>query len=384
MKTFNIVALLALHLTLSQAGWVEAQQPIGNFSSLYEDVFRGSREVHVPKKLLILSAEADKIASIALSNRDPFRTERIQGMYFYPRLTNEDELYLYFDPYYGGGPLRLSSSSTAEVPKEAFRYNKKARKIETESVQDMGEYLREKIFGFYRHLENQSDGVMRISVERNLGYIAEGGKEKAWDIMNPWDIDSGADRIFLSRFQHIESDLPYMGSDGNIEFLVYLGTEKSIASRFTLPFTGSYLPIMDAGTALQSVVGQNLVYFILNSGGLDMPTLTVPKSPRRWHVLIYDMKEDMLYSVWHGMNESDGLRDLSFSYYLGREGLYFEVLKQGKIEIYLLDIDLAKAKPLKEYETVDLLWNNKRLKEQWEQKIQEAKSENPLFEERWE
>jgi hypothetical protein len=116
-----------------------------------------------------------------------------------------------------------------------------------------------------------------------------------------------------------------------------------------------------------------------------MPILTFPTNPRRWHVLIYDLKEDALYSVWHGMDESDLLPALSFSYYLSQDGLlYFEVLKQGKIEIYLLDIDLKKATPQKEYETVDLLWNNKGLKELWRQKIQEAKSRDPSFEEQWE
>jgi hypothetical protein len=112
--------------------------------------------------------------------------------------------------------------------------------------------------------------------------------------------------------------------------------------------------------------------------------MTIPKDPQRWHLLIYDLKEDALYSAWHGMDESDQLYALSFSYCLGQEGLYFEVLKEAKIEIYLLDIDLKKATPLKEYETVDLLWNNKGLRGLWQQKIGEAKLKDPSFDERWE
>ncbi len=175
-----------------------------------------------------------------------------------------------------------------------------------------------------------------------------------------------------------------MGAMRDTELRVYSRSDKSVLTDFILPFTGAYLPIVAEVKTLQSVVDQNFVFLVLYQSIMNDPIITVPRNPSRWNVLIYDLKEDALYSVWHGMDESDHMPALSFSYYLGQEGLYFEVLKQGKIEIYLLDIDLKKASPLKEYETVDLLWNNKGLKGLWKQKIAEAKAKDPAFEERWE
>jgi hypothetical protein len=350
----------------------------GNLSSLYEEVFRGSRGLHMPKTLFTQTAVAKPIVTIPLNDKGPFRFEKIQGFYFFPLLTNDDASSLYFNPYYGSGG---NSGPTYEV----FRYDKRRAELKIDTIMDMVEYRREKLYGFYRSLTSQSDGVVRINTEKDWASVTEGKKPTYFSILNPKDLDAGANLIFLSRFQETESKLPYMGAMRDTEFLVYSRSDKSTLKDFMLPFTGAYLPITVAGVkALQSVVGQNLVFWVLNAGGMDMPVLTVPTEPLRWSVLIYDLKEDALYSVWHGMDESDHLPALSFSYYLGQEGLYFEVLKQGKLEIYRLDIDLKKATPLKEYETVDLLWNNKGLRELWKQRIHEAKSRDPSFQERWE
>jgi hypothetical protein len=346
-------------------------------SSLYEEVFKGSHDVHMPKALFAQTVVAKPIATIPLSDRGPFQFERIQGFCFFPRLTNDDASSLYFYPYYGSGG---NSGPTYEVS----HYDKRNGKVKTQTITDIEEYLRKKVFGFYRSLTSQSDGVVRINAEKNWASVTEGKKPTSYDILNPKDLDAGSNSIFLSRFQVTESKLPYMGAMRDMELLVYSRSDKSIVTDFTLPFTGTYLPILAEVTALQSVVDQNFVFLVLYESILNDPIITVPKNPWRWHVLIYDLKEDALYSVWHGMDESDHLPALSFSYYLSQDGLYFEVLKRGKIEIYLLDIDLKKATPLKEYETVDLLWNNKGLRGLWKQKVQEAKAADPSFKEVWE
>ncbi len=348
----------------------------GDLSSLYEEVFSGSRGLHLPHALFTQTVENKLVATIPLSDKGPFRFEKIQGLYFFPRLTNSDEASLYFYPYYGS----LGNRGPAY---EVFRYDKRRGEVSTETITDMDKHLCEKVFGFYRNLTSQSDGVVRINAEKNWAFVTQGKKAIDYDILNPKDLDAGASLIFLSRFQPTESMLPFMASLRDTELLVYSRSDKSISKDFTLPFTGAYLPVHAELSALQSVVSQNLVFWVLNDGWMHMPILTVPTDPRRWHVLIYNLKEDALYSVWHGMDESDHLPALSFSYYLGQEGLYFEVLKQGKIEICLLNIDLKKATPLKEYETVDLLWNNKGLEGLWRQKVTEAKAKDPLFQERW-
>lgn len=380
MSVAVVRLLLASLLVVGRAGWADGQG--ANLSSLYESIFRGSRKVHVPSELLEVSPGYRKVASIELRGGAPFDFGYNQG-YFFPTLTNEDESSLYFDPYYGFGPLHFDASKMTPV-RFALRYDKKTQTTETARIEELGEYLREKVYGFYKNLRSQSDGVVRIDAENSWAFVAEGKKATSYDIMNPKDLDSGTDSIFLSRFQVTESRLPYMRARRDMELLVYSKSEKRVLKGFTLPFTDSYFRIGTGTVPLQSVAGSNLVYLVLFEPMLRSPIVVVPKEPRRWHLLIYDFKEDALYSAWHGMDESDHLPALSFSYYLGQEGLYFEVLKEAKIEIYLLDIDLKKATPLKEYETVDLLWNNKGLRGLWQQKIGEAKLKDPSFDERWE
>jgi len=373
VATRNLPALVSLLLFIP-ISLANAQG--GNLSSLYEEVFSGSRGLHVPRALFTQTVENKLVATITLSDKGPFRFGKIQGLYFFPRLTNNDESSLYFYPYYGS----LGNRGPAY---EVFRYDKRRGEVSTETITDMDKYLREKVFGFYKNLTSQSDGIVRINAEKNWAFVTQGKKSMDYDILNPKDLDAGASLIFLSRLQPTGSKLPFMASLRDTELLVYYRSDKSISKDFTLPFTGAYLPVHAELSALQSVVSQNLVFWVLNDGWMHMPILTVPTVPRRWHVLIYDLKEDALYSVWHGMDESDHLPALSFSYYLSKDGLYFEVLKDRKIEIYLLDIDLKKAAPLNEYETVDLLWNNKGLRELWQQKIREAKARDPSFQERW-
>jgi hypothetical protein len=373
-----------LLLLLIPPGWTDSHQTKQNLCSLYEQAFRGSREVHVPKRLYEAVASVKRITSIALSDVNPFEYGTNQGTFFFPNLSNDDESSLYFDPYYGFGSLYLDKKDISHPILKAFRFDKKERAVRIVDVQRVGEYLRDKVFGFYKNLTNQSDGIVQINVKKNWALVLSRSQDDVYYIMNPKDLDIGADVVFLSRFQPTESDFPYRQFDRDIELLIYEKAKKSIVKSFTLPFTGSYLPIKTQTIGLQSVADQNLAYLVLSAPLLNGPSLTVPKAPRRWQVLVYDAKEDALYSIWHGMDETDGKKALSFSYYLGQEGLYFEVLKEGKIEVDIVDIDLKNATPLKEYETVDLLWNNKGLKAQWEKKIQEAKAKDPSFEERWE
>ena len=296
--------------------------------------------------------------------------------YIFPILSNDDDSSLYFQ-----SPITLSNDDERTGGIKAFYYGKETGRFEVAGGSNLMS-LREKLRGYYKHITDSSDGTLRIDTKKNAATFLASGD--SYEIINPKDVDGGASEVFLAVMNQTESNIPFRQSDQDLELVVYDRNSQTILRDLTLPFSGLYIPIGTWENAMQSVVSQRYIYIVLNSSIEDFPTIETPKKDNRWHVLIYDAQEDVLYSVWHGVDVLDRKKVLSFSYYLGREGLYFEVLKEGKIEVYLVDIDLKNAKPLKEYETVDLLWNNKGLKAQWEKKIQEAKAKDPSFEERWE
>lgn len=348
-------------------------------TDLYEKLFRGARVIHVPEKLFTLNAETRRLLEIPLTDRFPFiyNTYHFKDNYQFLRLTNDNDSTFFFDTLEN----LCSNKSGKEVV--GITFDKRSRRIDI--VTALSKQASENLWGYYNKRKSESKGNLRLDLENSGVIIKSAGKAKAGYIMNPKDVDAGANQVFLSATVATKSDFSYMQEDRDIELFVLDWAQETITRDFALPFTSSYSPIYTHMLTFsnQSVVNQNCAYFVLMSNFTSNTVITVPRTIFRWHVLIYDLKEDALYSIWHGMDESDGKKALSFSYYLGQEGLYFEVLKEGKIEVYLVDIDLKKATPLKEYETVDLLWNNKGLKVQWEKKIQEAKARDPSFEERW-
>ncbi len=349
-------------------------------TDLYEELFRGARVIHLPERLFSLTAEAKRLVEIPLTDRYPFmyNTYHFKDNYQFLRLTNDDDSKFFFDTL-----ENLGNSDSAQGI-AGITFDKRSKKIDV--VTALSKQAYENFWGYYTKRKSESKGGMRLDLENNGVIIKSAGKAKAGYIMNPKDVDAGANQVFLSSTVATKSDFSYIQADRDIELFVLDWAQETITHDLVLPFTSNYSPIYTHMLTFsnQSVANQNYVYFVLMSNFRSNPTITLPKTLYPWHVLIYDLKEDALYSIWHGMDDSDGKKAVSFSYYLGKDGLYFEVLKEGKIEVYLVDIDLKNAKPLKEYETVDLLWNNKGLKAQWEKKIQEAKAKDPSFEERWE
>jgi hypothetical protein len=348
----------------------------GTLSALYERIFRGSRAVGVPKDLTRLETTPKKLFQIELKGPYPFRYRTHLRSYLFPVLTNDDDGYFYFQ-----SPITLSNDDERTGGSKAFSYKKQSGHIEVAAVDDPKRFLREKLRDYYMRATDSSDGALRIDIENNAAYIVSSGD--GYEIINPKDIDAGASEVFMAVMNPTESNIPYRQSSRDIELLVYDRNSHAILRDLTLPFSGMYIPIGTQERAIQSVASQRYVYVVLNSSVEGFPTIDIPRNGSRWHILVYDASRDALCSVWHGMDETDGLKALSFSYYLGREGLFFEVLKDGKIEIYLIEIDPSKAKPLSEYETVDLLWNNKGLKALWEKKVEEQKKKDPSFEAVW-
>ena len=348
----------------------------GTLSALYEQIFVGSRAVGVPKDLTRLEIMPKKLFQIKLQGPYPFRYRTHLRSYLFPLLTNDDDGYFYFQ-----SPITLSNDDERAGGSKAFGYEKQSGQIGTIAIDDPKRFLREKLRGYYMRATDSSDGTLRIDTENNAAYIVSSGE--GYEIINPKDIDAGGSEVFLAAMNPTESSIPYRQSSRDIELLVYDRNSKAILKDLTLPFSGMYVPIGTQERAHQSVAFQRYVYVVLSSSVEGFPTIDMPMKGNRWHILVYDVSRDVLCSVWHGMDETDGLKALSFSYYLGREGLFFEVLKDSKIEIYLIEIDLSKAKPLSEYETVDLLWNNKGLKELWEKRIEEQKGKDRSFKAVW-
>jgi hypothetical protein len=377
-----VIVLLALSASICKG--IDSPDVIKTLSTLYEDCFQGSREISVAKNLMTLKGEAKKIFEIGMSGKYPFTygAYQFKDNYEYLRITNDDATIFYLD--------------TMDMPRgEGYRedivgvtYNKITKKVDIISGVDDNAYLRDYIWGYYKKRTSERKGALSLSLNTDRGQaeLFTGDELLGGDIANPKNVDDGENIIFLSDYTTYKCDFNSRGQGRDLELLIFDWAEEKLMLQLDFPFSEKYTPIYILWHTYsnQSVANQNYVYFVLSSNIASDQTIKVPKTPNRWHVLIYDVKGDTLYSVWHGMDESDGLKELSFSYYLGKDGLYFEVLKEKKIEVYLLDIDLKKAAPLKEYETVDLLWNKYGLKKEWEQKIKEAKAKDPKFEERWE
>jgi hypothetical protein len=377
MKTRSAVIILIL-LTIVSCASAQIQQ--NSLKELYQQVFIGSYLIHVPEAKYLIEATTRKCFEIPLSGRFPFRYGTIQGAYYYPAICNDDENALYF--------MSVIGQSVEEKDRDnvAFKVDKKTMKTEILSVEDIKREMQGTIFGYYTKKESGTDGVMRLDLENDYGHIRTDYNAKGYgfSIISPKDIDNEAEYFFLTNFVPAQSMLSFKKDSRDMEILVYNSKKKEIAADFVLPFTDSYLPINIQTFPMQSVSGNNYVYLILNDVSINSDvTMTLPNSPRKWHVLIYNFKDDSLYSVWHSMIEDPNDSILACSYYLGIEGLYFEILRKGKLEIFLVELCFASAQPLKEYETVDLLWNNRGFRQQWERQIQQAKLKDINFKAVW-
>lgn len=376
IATARVACLFTLILPVAISLHAESPDLSNNLSTLYEKYFRGSQNVHVPAHLFSVMASYNRVASINLTGNEPFQYRQIQGVYYFPTVSNDDIHKLYFYPYQGFRSLPNGTPRT-------FVFDKEKKTVETVGVENPNQYMSDSILGFYKNLRSSSDAVIRIDARRNGAILFQLSRDAIYGILNPKDVDSGSDVLLLSRQQSTETDFAYNETLHDLRIISFSMKSKSVLTDVTFPFTDSYCTVNLQTLPLQSVQGRAKIYFVLNSAMFMNPQIRIPLQPLRFHILIYDQKMDSLYSVWHGIDDSDGLEPLAFSYYLGIEGPYFEVLKRGKVEIYLLHINLDDAKPQKEYETVDLLWNTSDLKLMWDSKIRQERKSNSSFSPVW-
>jgi hypothetical protein len=372
---------LAVCYLLAMAAVVhsDSDETVNDLTGLYERSFRGSHDVHVPAAMYGEIVDPELVTTFALTGVGPLKYESLQGMFYFPTLSNEDDQYLYFYGYSGSSAPSPAKGAHAE----ALVFDKKTRQLKTIEVRDSREYERTKILGFYRTTKADSIAGLRIDTQQNAVQILASKNKRLYSILNPKDVDDGSDTVIMSRFQEYSSDFPYRQSNRDLEVLTYSGSRRSIVLDVVLPFSGSYQNVNLWAFGLQSVVDQTKIIIVMNPFLMDSSDVDRPTNPRRWNVLVYDLKGDILYSLWHGLNEADGMAPLSFSYFLGSSELYFEVLKKGKVEVYSVPIDFGKMRPMKEYETVDLLWSTRGLRRLWEQRIGEERSKNRTFSPTW-